>query len=265
MTASTSHPSPLTPIESDRMRQAAELLLEGRRTLRPIDELPAPLRPRSLAEAYAIQDLIAEAMGLIGGWKVGAANAIEEPLCAPMPLFGGYAHSGQTIAGSLSRMRGLEAEMAFLLGSHLPARNTPYSRDEVVAAIATCHPAIEILETAYADPDKVDPLSRIADLQINGGFVYGPACPQWQSVDLTAEMATMSVDGAVRVESHAPEGFDPLRLLVWLANEGQVRTEGLRAGDWVTTGSWTGKILGGVGAEAIARFTSLGEVRVCFE
>ncbi|HEY0795712.1 MAG TPA: 2-keto-4-pentenoate hydratase, partial [Acidisarcina sp.] len=55
--------SVLTPIESDRMRQAAELLLEGRRTLQPIAELPTELRPQTLAEAYAVQDVMAEALG----------------------------------------------------------------------------------------------------------------------------------------------------------------------------------------------------------
>jgi 2-keto-4-pentenoate hydratase len=254
----------LTPIESDLMRQAAELLLEARRTLVPIAELPVGLRPQTIEQAYAIEDMIAEALGPIGGWKVGAARDGNGVLFAPMPLLGGFARSGQSISGALSRMRGVEAEMAFLLGSDLDARETPYSREDVVAAIASCHPAIEVLETAYEDPDKVDAFSRIADLQMNGGFVYGAACPEWQSVDLAAEIATMSVDAVVRVESHAPEGFDPVGLMVWLANEGGLRTGGLRAGDWITTGSWTGKVLGMPGSEAIARFSSLGDVRVCF-
>lgn len=255
----------LTPIRIDEMRQAVELLLEARRTRQPIAELPVALRPQTLNEAYAVQDRIAEALGPVGGWKVGAARAGDIPLFAPMPLLGGFARSGQMIAGTLSRMRGIEAEMAFSLGIDLPRRAMPYTRDEVLASIAACHPAIEILETAYEDPDKVDAFSRIADLQMNGGFVYGEAYPDWKKVDLAAEMATMSVDGAVRVESHAIEGFDPVHLLTWLANEGQSRTGGLQAGDWITTGSWTGKVLGGPGTEAVARFSTLGEVRVCFE
>jgi hypothetical protein len=34
-----------------------------------------------------------------------------------------------------------------------------------------------------------------------------------------------------------------LRLVLWLANEAQSRTGGLLAGQWITTGSWTGKNL----------------------
>ncbi|HEY0759952.1 MAG TPA: fumarylacetoacetate hydrolase family protein [Acidisarcina sp.] len=255
----------LTPLDMDRMRRAAEMLLEARRTLEPITGLPLELRPHSISEAYAIQDVIAEAMGPIGGWKVAAATLGAQPIFAPMPLLGGFGISGVRIASSLSRMRGVEAEMAFVLAHDLPVRPTVYSRDEVVEAIGGCHPAIEVLETAFEDPDGVEKPSLFADLLMNGGFVYGAACPSWQSTDLRAEMASMSVDGAVRVESHAPEGFDPVRLLIWLANQGQSRTGGLNAGDWITTGSWTGKVLANSGSEAVARFTSLGEVRVRFE
>ena len=255
----------LSSNEIDRMRQAAELLLEGRRTLVPIGELPVPLRPQSLAEAYAVQDMIAEAMGPIGGWKVGRANPGDAPVFAPMPLLGGFVASGGTISRGMSRYRGVEGEMAFVLGSDLPSRANPYTSEEVLAAIAGCHPAIEILETAYIDPDKVDAFSRIADLLMNGGFAFGELCPEWRSIDLSTETAIMAVDGVVRIESHAPEGFDPLTLLTWLANEGQARTGGLRAGDWITTGSWTGKVTANIDSQAVARFSTLGEVRVFFE
>lgn len=255
----------LTPIELDRMRHSAELLLEARRTVNPINELPVDLRPRNLAEAYAIQDVIALALGPLGGWKIGAANPREQPVFAPMPLLGGFAANGATLGGTLSRLRAVEGEMAFLLGRDLPARTTPYTPEEVLAAVASCHPAIEILESAYTDPDKVDACSRIADLLMNGGFAYGSAYPDWRSVDVAAETATMSVDGVIRVESHAPVGFDPVRLLTWLANEGALRTGGLRAGWWITTGSWTGKVAASSGSQAIVRFSTLGEASISFE
>ena len=45
-------------------------------------------------------------------------------------------------------MRGIEAEVAFRLGRDLPPRAAPYTRAEVMAALATAHPAIEVLEFA---------------------------------------------------------------------------------------------------------------------
>jgi 2-keto-4-pentenoate hydratase len=250
----------------DRLHHAAELLLAARRDVAPIVDLPAKLRPTTMAEAYRLQGMMSASLGTIGGWKVGAPTPDSEPLCAPMPLWGGYARSGEIIGKSFSRLRAVEAEIAFLLGKDLPVREAAYSRKEVIEAIASAHPAIEILESAFEDPSKVDRFSAIGDLQLNGGFAYGEALPGWQEVDLTRESAVMIVDGAVRVEGTAsnPGGTDLLRLVTWLANEGQSLTGGLKAGEWITSGSWTGKTPASAGSEAIARFTSFGEVRIYF-
>ncbi|HEY0785387.1 MAG TPA: 2-keto-4-pentenoate hydratase, partial [Acidobacteriaceae bacterium] len=68
--------------DKDRMRDAAELLLAARRDCTPIHDLPLPLRPRTLDEAYSLQDHMAEALGPIGGWKVGAPGPEAEPVSA---------------------------------------------------------------------------------------------------------------------------------------------------------------------------------------
>ncbi len=262
----TENQQKLTPQENDRMRQASELILAARRDSQPIESLPEALRPHTLDEAYALQDIIAQALGPIGGWKVGALSPDATPAYAPMPLLGGFAHSGQMLSESHRRYRGVEAEIAFRIGKDLPVRDQPYSREEVVAAIASAHPAIELMEPAFLDPDKVDRLSMIGDLQMNGGFAYGPALPAWQSADLSKESVVVSIDGVIRFEGTAsnPAGTDLLRLVTWLANEGQYRTAGLKAGDWITTGSWCGKFNAKAGSEARVTFSTFGTVQIYF-
>lgn len=257
----------LDPVEIDRLRQAATLLLEARRTLEPIDELPAELRPSSLEAAYLIQDEMAIALGTVGGFKVGAPSPTAIPTFAPMPLMGGFAQNGMLVKSTFHRLRGIEGEIAFLLGSDLPPRSTPYSREEVAAAIASCHPAIEILESGFEDPDKIDHLSMIGDLQMHGGFGFGAAVDGWQQVDFAQLTATMSVDGVLRVEGTASNsaGTDLLRLVTWLANQAHSRTGGLEAGDWITTGSWTGKIFVEPGSQVTARFADFGTLSLYFE
>ena len=258
---------PVDALQDDKLRQAAEVLLAARRERTPIVSLPEGLRPATLAEAYRLQEIMVEAIGPIGGWKVGAGSAEAAPLCAPIPLRGGFATANSVIRSSYSRLRGVEAEIAFLLGHDLPMRDGAYSRAEVVAAIASAHPAIELLESAFEEPDHVDRLSVIGDLQSNGGFAYGDAYPGWQQVALARETATVIVDGVVRVEATGSNsaGSDLLRLVVWLANEGQFRTGGLKAGDWITTGSWTGRDLAIAASEVLVRFSSFGEIRISFE
>jgi 2-keto-4-pentenoate hydratase len=235
----------MTGPEESRLIDAADVLLDARRTGRPLADLPANLQPQSLDEAYAIQDRIAAAFSEEGelhpgGWKIGAPTPDATPMYAPMPLVW-IAATGSMLAGEHWRFRGLEAEIAFLVGRDLPPRTQPYTREETLAAMASCHPAIEILEPAFEDPFKVARLSMIADLQMHGGFVYGPAVPNWQSIDFTKEHVVLAVDGIIRVErTGSNTAGDLLRLLPWLANEGAARTGGLRKGQWITTGSWTG-------------------------
>ena len=245
------------------MMQAANTLADARRTQTPILDLPIDLRPATLEEAYAVQDTLAETYGEIGGWKVGAPSPDATPLYAPMPR-SGIAEGGAVVRGK--RYRGLEAEVAFLLGKDLPARASAYSRDEVFAAIASCHPAIEILESALTDPIAAERMSMIADLQMHGAFVYGPAHPAWREIDWTREQVTLAVDGMVRIErTGSNTAGDLLRLLPWLANEAAARTGGLRAGQWITTGSWTGNTPGGERSSVDVTFATLGRVTLRFE
>lgn len=253
----------VAPAREAALMDAANLLMDARRTQQPMAELPAELRPSSLAEAYVVQDTMAVAFGEIGGWKVGAPTTDAEPMFAPMPK-ALIAPSGVVMRAV--RYRGLEAEVAFLLGRDLPARAQAYTRDEVLAAVRSCHPAIEVLESGFEDPMKADRLSMIGDLQMHGGFVYGAGVPDWRSIDFRKEKVTLGVDGSVRVEKTGSNtSGDLLRLLPYLANEGATRTGGLRAGQWITTGSWTGNIRAMAHSSVDVVFSTLGRVGVRFE
>ncbi len=244
---------------------ATRMLMDARRTLVPMGELPEKVRPVSEQEAYFVQEKLALVYGDIGGWKVGAATPESEPRCGPMPL-AWMGSSGAVIPQSRCRLRGMEAEIAFLLGRDLPRRETPYMRDEVVDAIASCHPAIELLESSFADPMTADPLAKLGDLQTHGGFVHGEAYADWKSVDFSRETVVLDAEGVLRVErTGSNTAGDLMRLLPWLANEGAARTGGLKAGQWVTTGSWTGVSWGLANSAAQVRFAHVGEVHLRFE
>jgi 2-keto-4-pentenoate hydratase len=244
--------------------EAANLLLDARRTRAPIVDLPAAVRPAGMDEVYFIQDTLAASFGPIGGYKIGAPNPQATPAYAPMPL-AWIAPNGALLSGPQWRYRGLEAEIAFQLGADLPPRATPYTREEVIAAIAACHPIIEVLESALEDPTLADRMSSLADLQMHGGLVCGPACPDWQKIDFTQETVILAVDGMIRVErTGSNTSGDLLGLLPWLANHGAARTRGLKAGQWITTGSWTGNTLATAGAGVDVHFHNAGRVSLRF-
>ena len=137
--------------------------------------------------------------------------------------------------------------------------------DEVVAAIRSCHPVIEVIESGLTDPLAAARMSLLADMQIHGGFVYGPACPDWQSIDFHAESVSLLVDGVVRIErAGSNTSGNLMRLLPFLANEGAARTGGLKRGDWITTGSWIGIVQATAGADVKVHFKTAGPVDLFF-
>jgi 2-keto-4-pentenoate hydratase len=250
--------------------QAVDTLLDARRTNTPIPDLPADLIPADMYEVAFVQDAIAAAFGSTGGYKIGAATPDATPAFAPMPS-AWVAPSGSTLSGPRYRFRGVECEIAFLVGKDLPPRDIaagaePYTREEALAAMASCHPAIEVLESAFIEPMKATKLAYLADLQMHGGFVYGPAFTLWRTFDFNTDTVTLAIDGVLRVErTGSNTSGDLLKLLPWLANQGAARTGGLKAGQWITTGSWTGYTLATPASTVEVRFHTAGRVDLRYE
>lgn len=252
----------MTGFRESQLLQAVDLLLEARRTMTPMNDLPPELRPVVLDEVFFVQDRMQEAFGALGGWKVGASSLQATPMAAPLPLTM-VAQSGAVREG---RLRGLEAEIAFVLKSDLPRRATPYGDEEIYAAVESCHPAIEILESGLVDPTRPEvKMTMLADLQMHGGLIVGPDCPSWRTVDFQKEHVTLAIDGMIRMEQTGSNtSGDLFRLLRWLSNAGATRTGGLLAGQWITTGSWTGNTPARSASSIDVHFSTIGRVSVRF-
>ena len=105
------------------LQEIANILLDARRTGKTLDDLPIGYHPADLTEITYVQDLVAAAFGPVGGYKIGAPSLEATPAFAPMPA-AWIAPSGSKLASA--RYRGVEAEIAFLVGQDLPPRATPY-------------------------------------------------------------------------------------------------------------------------------------------
>src|SRR4051812_457483 len=155
-------------IEDHRLRPcAAEMLLEARATRRWLDALPDGAQPASETEAYAIQDMVARRLGPIVGWKVGSATLYSEPFRAPIHE-ATLRIEDPRLPADLFHVIGVEAEIVYRFARDLPPRATPYARDEVLAAVGSMHPAVEIVDTRFSAFGSVDALSQRADQQNHG-------------------------------------------------------------------------------------------------
>ncbi len=248
----------------DRHHDSARLLLSARRDpTQKLHSLPEVMRPQTEEQAYLVQRAIMAELGEIGAWKVGSPNPTGPVNCAPLPSAGVQASPGHVLTEHCTD-QGVEAEIAVKIGRDLPPRDAPYAPEDILAAIASAHPAIEVLQSRFVDAGRVDPLSNLADSLSHFGLVVGPAIAGWQSIDLAAEQAALIVNGAEMKRCTGNPAGDMLRLLAWLANHGARWAGGLRAGQYVTTGSWTAKDFVTPGAEVRAVFNQAGEAAMRF-
>ena len=100
-----------------------------------------------------------------------------------MPL--GNVHKDHArLPGRQFTTRMVEAEICLKLGHDLEVRDTPFTGAEVLAAVESCHPAIEILQSRFTDSDAQDRLSQLGDFISHGAFVYGTANDEnWRDTD----------------------------------------------------------------------------------
>ena len=239
----------------------ARLIVEARRTGEAAVLPDGAPRPADFAAAYGIQDEVIAALGPAAGWKVGAASRGGAPYCAP--VFVQDLREGPGVWRPRSfNYRCVEAEIAYRLGRDLPARGQAYTEDETWAAIASVHPAIEVVASRFTDFDTLSVEVMAADNLNNAGLIVGSAAQvPPRLVNFDDQKASLLVDGveAVRAVGGNPCGA-PGQLLAWLANHCAGRGRALRAGDMVTTGTHTGMFAAPLGSHVVARFAGLGEV-----
>ena len=262
-----------TTLQTERdIAATIELLMAARSENRSIASLPDELKPANTEAGYALQEALTLALGETPvGWKVACTNSAaqqlmetDEPFAGP--LFEPMLHtSPAALRSDRFNMRMVEGEFAFRLGMDLAVRPEPYTRDEVEAAVATVHPAIEIADSRFDDWLSVGLASLVADGAVSGAFVYGEGRSNWRTLDLVNWPVTMRVGGEVVGRGTGAGALgDPLSSLLWLANKRSSQGRGLNRGQIVTTGTCTGNFQAQPGATVVADFGEMGEVSVSF-
>jgi 2-keto-4-pentenoate hydratase len=234
-------------------REAAALLWQHRQAGSTLDVLPDPLRPRTVDRGHAIQAEWPSASGqAVAGWKIAATSAagqahinVKQPL--PGRILTPFVHAlGEPVSLTGNRMRVVEPEFAFRLGADLAPRKTPRTLAEVLAAVASLHPAFEVPDSRYTDFTQAGEAQLIADNACCGDFVFGAAAPQtWRGADLGSARVMAEVSDAAGGLRDTREGNgrsalgEPCAALAWLVNELCGRGVTLKAGQFVSTGTCT--------------------------
>jgi 2-keto-4-pentenoate hydratase len=260
-------------MDATQARAASDLLVRHWTEGTVLDALPAPLRPATRAEGYAIQSqLERRSTRPLWGWKIAATSAAgQRHIGVDGPLAGRLLEEmvrldGATLPVGANRMRVAEAEFAFRMGRDLPPRATAYDVDEVLGAVAALHTAIEVPDSRFTDFVTAGAAQLIADNACAHRFVLGPEAPaRWRDIDLAAHRVVGRVVGRFEREGLGANVLgDPRVALAWLANELSRHGVTLAAGQVVTTGTCVVPLEVAPGDAVVAEFGELGRVAMRF-
>jgi 2-keto-4-pentenoate hydratase len=248
---------------------AADLLLSNWHATTRIPALPEEMRPQTRAEGYEAAAAVAQRSGSeLAGWKIAATSeAGQKHINVDGPIIGRILRSrlltpgaGITLGDNI--MRVAEAEFAFGFAKDLPARAAPYSQEEALAAVGSLHLSIEVPDSRYQDFTKVGAAQLIADTACASWLVLGPAIEApWRHLDLSAHVVKGFRNGGQAAEGTGKAVLGgPLKALTWFVNEASTYCGGVKAGQFVTTGTCIIPFAIAPGDEVRADYGALGAI-----
>ena len=257
----------------NRNQQAARFLFEAHAARKPYAPIPEKFAPRTIEEAYDMQDvfhaLITSGRGPIAGYKIALTTPVMQQLvgfndpCAGAVFASGVHQSPASINGAEYLHLGAECEVAVLLSSDMPAASAPYDQSSASEAVGALMPAFELVDDRSADYSNLFFLGVVADNTWNAGVVLGPQVTAWRDIDLVAARGAMVINGQQAGEGKGGDVMGhPLEALAWLANTLAARGKSLSQGMIVMTGSIVSTKFLNTGDTATVTIDGLGEARL---
>jgi len=260
-------------VDAAAIEEAGSLLFGHWAAHTRLAALPARLRPADRRDGYAIQAALEARSPLpLFGWKIAATSGagqahihVDGPLAGRL-LGERVIADGSDISLAGNLMRVAEVEFAFRFGRDLLPRRDPYPIEDVLAAVATLHPAIEIPDSRFEDFTIVGAPQLIADNACAHLFVLGPAASgDWRRQNLALEQPMGRVSNRYERQGLGANVLgDPRVALTWLVNELSGMDIALKSGQVVTTGTCLVPLEIMPGDHVTGDFGDLGVVTVQF-
>ena len=231
---------------------STEALTARRRNLATRVKLP----DLTEAEAYIVQAQVAAALGeTVAGWKV--AIVAGRPVAAPLFRSCLFSSAGYYRLQPATDTK-IETELGFRLGRDLPSG--PIDRDQLICAITSIHAAFEIVSPRAGEPPAIPFTGFLADNLGNAATVLG----QGALLKTFPARGRLFSGEQLRVEGSHPHGDVLAGLLAFAALDRPV-FGGLKCGQVIITGSFTGAIPVAESGTFTGKFDGLDPVEIAFE
>ena len=139
-------------LTQQQIDEAAALLAEARRSVAVIDCIPQAIRPRTLADAYAIRDRLIQVLEAdTYGWFGACTNEVIQDMLGLAEPYYAYLlteHVYQSPARLNTRHYPpivFECEFGFTVDRDFRPAGHPYSRAEIEKSVSKISPVIEIV------------------------------------------------------------------------------------------------------------------------
>lgn len=242
-------------LEQAQLEEAAAYLFHLRVQRETASQLPFEIAPRSLEDAYGIQDALHDAAGWpIEVLKVGCTSELAQQfLSIPHPIGGripadGVFSSGDQISSSFfCTPPAIECEFALQV-------------DDTGAVVAVA-PAFELINPRVQASGQFGGMTTIADNSAGCAVIIGDATPIAEAGDLTAYPVELTDGTAALATGNAAAVIGgPAASVDWTHAHEQSRGRSVAGGTWIITGTCTGLTPTEWGGSYAASFGALGDI-----
>lgn len=258
-------------MNQENIDSVAAKLTEAAKNGQKVDGSSLGLAAHDIETAYRIQARVASAGDVLGGWKIGATNPVQQELLGiSEPFFGGIflsdiLPSGARLGITTYQPTVIEPEVGFELSDAVSEISAPVTIYTVTNFVAAIRPTFEIVSPRLDPPLAAGVAPFIADRGGNGGLIIGAPQPprDWSSL---AEITAILASNGQTIETGEAKIIlgNPINALIWFLNTAAQNKLRLAAGQIVASGSLTKPYPVTELGRFTANFDGLGDVEVNF-
>ena len=265
-------------MDNSKINKAAETLYNSRVNLKRIRELPKDCIPKSIKEAYDIQDeltnryISADKNTLLIGKKIGCTNkAAQVQLNIKESFFGNMfsnniSKSNCTINSEKYFSPFVEPEFSFVMKNELDISKAPYNPQIVYESVSAVLPSIELVDSRFEDWTIIGVSNLIADNAVHAHWIYGNEKKNLNHFNFNNHSVYLFINGKLIDKGNASNVMgNPINSLTWLINNLALIGKSLPKNFYISTGTCTPAIPIKKGDNVMADFGKLGNVSFIYK